>query len=73
MARKRRTGAAGQQSEPVGQPGGDLLGAEQSDTSGGELNGQGETIQPRADLGHSGRVRVGQRKVRKRAPGALDE
>ena len=73
MARERRPGAAGQQAEPVAQPGGELLGPEQPHARGRQLDGQREAVQPRADLGHGGRVPVGQRERRDRGPGALDE
>ena len=73
VARQSRTGAAGQQAEPVTQPGGDLVGAKQPDARGRELNGQRQAIQPRADLGHRGRVPVRQREARGRGASALDE
>src|SRR5438477_494894 len=39
VARKSRTGATGQQAEPVTQAGGDLFGAKQPGARGSELNG----------------------------------
>ena len=68
MARERRAGAARQQAEAVAQPGGELLGPQQPDARGRELDGQREAVQPGADLDRRGRVLVGQRERRDRRP-----
>jgi len=55
------------------QPGDDLIRREEVAARGGQLDRQGQTVQPSADGGDSGRVRVVQREVGTARPGSLHE
>lgn len=65
--------AACQQFEPIAQPAEERLRRQEFDARGGELNCQGQAIQPSAYIRHSGRVRVGNLKIRAGSLSALDE
>jgi hypothetical protein len=58
LARQHVARPAGEQPEAVRQPGEDLRGREHPDARGRELDGEGEPVQPVADLGHRGGVPV---------------
>ncbi len=53
-------GAGSQELETAGETGSEGLGREDLDTGGGELNGEGETVEAGADLGDGGGVGLGQ-------------
>jgi hypothetical protein len=70
MPRDRRAAALRQQLEPVVEARGNLDRGEDAHTRGGELDGQGDAVQPRADLTNGGRQRS---QGRGGEPGPFDE
>ena len=66
-------GAAGEQVEALLEPREERLRRQELRAGRRELDRQREPVEPHADLGHRGRVRVGDRKVRFHGTRALDE
>ena len=48
--------ATSEETEPIMQPGGDLLGGEDADSGGSQLNGEGHAVEPVTDLGDGRRA-----------------
>ena len=66
-------GPGGQQREAPLQAGQDLLGGQDLGAGGGQLDGQGQPVEPGGDLGHRRGVLGGQPELRPDRLGALDE
>ena len=59
---QRRAAAPGEQAEDLVQPGGDLVEREHARARRGQLDRQGDAIQPLADARHKGGIALSQRK-----------
>ena len=73
MAARLPGGRSSEQPEAVVEPRPDLLRRQDSDPGGGQFYGQGDAIEPGADLRHGGGVVVGDGEVGPGLPGPLPE
>jgi hypothetical protein len=73
MPGHRGAAAAGQQLEPVAQPGRDLLGGHGAQPGRGQLDGQRHAVERPADHGHGGRVVFGDLEAGHHGTGPLGE
>jgi hypothetical protein len=73
VALERRAGAPGQQPEAVRQPLQELPGWQGAHAGGGQLDGQGEAVQPGTDLRDRRRVPLGDGERRRDSDRSVDE
>ena len=73
LARMRGAAAAGEQAEAIVEPVGDLAHAQRTDAGGGQLDGEGQSVEAATDLGDGWADLGGELKVGRHRRGAVDE